>query len=377
MYRVLRFYIRLVPIVTSGSYVDCIFSQPQRPRCQCPRTSEDIDPTIQQGLRPRRYGQPRLPIELCEYIIDFLWDDIDALEACALTHPVLGVRCDYRVDEISRDTCLEDEVGLARLSKDLLASAAYSRYFGTIKIRVPGHSSWCYTVPLRLASRLTQLKQLELIGVFDSQKTHPSLSKHFGLFRSVTVIRLAECTFAAFADFARFIMSFPNLSTLDIVDVDWNQYVVLPHILGKSRTKKFHPKEIYIDLSIGRQGYLAQLFDWLVTTPATKSAVTLYIEIRFAEDFASLAKYIKAAEEALIQLRVHTHPGMMEAAHLSGEPVVVITNTHVVDTMLQITWASDRLLHSKGFSSMVWVLRMSPPCFLFCRTRLDNSNESH
>lgn len=295
--------------------VDCIFmhSLPS----QANHDANMDSPSLQQQPTGPSYNL-RLPLELCEYIIDFLWDDLDALEACALAYPVFATRADYRMDDISRANCLTNEAAMNSLSRDLFASSAYSRYFDTLKIRVEEYASWCPSVPLRLGPKLSRLNQLELIGVFTSHKTHYDTTKHFSLFRSITILRLADCTFPKFADFARFIIAFPNLSTLEINDVDWDEYLVLQHILGKSRTKKFHIKDLYIDVSIGRVDYLGQLFNWLITTPAPKTITTLSIQIRFVEDIAPITKFLKTSGEVLRQLKIYTQPGLMQRAQISG-----------------------------------------------------------
>lgn len=288
------------------------------------KTSQTPDKPTQKPptASKRRRGQYsgfRLPLELCEYIIDFLWDDLDALEACALTCREFATRCDYSMDGISRANCLTNEAGLNSLFKDLLASKEYSRYFDILKIRVEEHSSWVSAAPLRLASKLPRLQQLELIGVFDSKKSHFNSIQHFGSFRSITTLRLAECIFPKFADFARFVISLHNLSTLDILDVDWDEYLIQQNILGPKRTKKLHLKDFYIDVSFGRRGYLAQLLNWFGTTPVNKTITTLSVEIRFAGDFDCLTKFLQSCGDALHQLKIHTHPGIMQEASLSGE----------------------------------------------------------
>lgn len=265
------------------------------------------------------YLNLRLPLELCEHIMDFLWDDLDALGACALTCPAFAIRSDYLMDGISRANCLTSEKALNALFSDLLASKEYSRYFDVLKIRTEECTSWVTTAPLRLASKLPRLEQLELIGVFDPKRSHHNSIQHFSCFRSVTTLRLAECAFSKFVDFARLVMALRNLTTLDILDVEWGEYQIQPNLLGPSRAKKLHFTDLYIDVSIGRHGYVPQLLNWFMTTPVTQTITTLSVEIRFARDYEFLTKFLRTSGDTLRRLKVHTQPGIMREAPLSGE----------------------------------------------------------
>ncbi len=338
MLRVLNVYVRLTTIIIAGCYISPRDSPSRVPASQPESHVLAAVPHSERKNLKHNRSAPGLPLELCQYILDFLWDDRDALLACTDVYP-LNLRAEVMVANIYKITLdpLSTELDTENLTRDFLASPTFPLYFSklTVQVQDRSSSSWCYKIPLRFASKLTRVENLTLLGVFDSHKTHFPLTTYFGFFRSVTIILLGDCTFPGFADMARFIISFPNLSELNIRNVDWSQYIVLPHILGKSRTKKMRLRKLGIlaQCSVGRQDYLHQLLSWLHTTPVIKSLGILTVEVAFPANFEVLAHFLKTAGDALEQLKVYVVPGLLHGSHIPGEHDEVPLSTLTLNCM--------------------------------------------
>ncbi len=189
-------------------------------------------------------AEPRLPIEVCERVIEAVYDDdyrfvstsLATLSRCALVCRAWRPRAQRILFEY---VSLRDKDTLYRFAALLDASPELGSYVRTLALRgylhVPYSPAVLFLTELR--GKLTNLAELFILGFDDAEKAAkplpegekelPCLPFHryfLSLLTSITHIRRLDFVgvrFPSFGDFARFLNMVPNLKELYCYRVSW------------------------------------------------------------------------------------------------------------------------------------------------------------
>ncbi|KAI0936518.1 hypothetical protein AcV5_004635 [Taiwanofungus camphoratus] len=165
-----------------------------------------------------------VPLELCDYIIDFLHNDRRALAACSLTcRAWLPAARFHLFDSIvlyNARLC----TAFNRLLENSPALGLYVRELSIAKLSSSGRLeedaaelSFVQRLLPSIFRHLVQLKSLGLSLLDVNVTIRSSLAQRL----SVTELVLQYCQFPAFADFLLLFYSFPQLQSLTVRGVTW------------------------------------------------------------------------------------------------------------------------------------------------------------
>lgn len=172
----------------------------------------------------------RLPLEVCELIIDFaaeFWEYSDfceqprrtTLHACALTCRAWVPRCRYHLfytsDLLQNADHLAGYVRMLRAHPDLTTLARRLRISGTFD-NVKAH--WISTLPLSLCPLLPNLTHIVFTAQVSKQLTpfHPQFFQTLSQFKTVTELHYTCHACQPFSNFCRFVLAFHNLRRLHV-----------------------------------------------------------------------------------------------------------------------------------------------------------------
>ena len=198
-------------------------------------------------LRSRAEVKPRLPIEVCEYIIDAVFDDryrlapvsLDTLSSCALVCQAWRPRA-QRV--LFGYVILRDREGLYRFSELLDTSPELASYVQILALRGNIHLAYSTAMlfPAVLRGRLINLQSLYIDEldpedravrrpqIDDKELSTLPIHPYFPyLLTSISRIRRLDLTlirFPSFADFARVLNALSNLEELCCERVSWSVF---------------------------------------------------------------------------------------------------------------------------------------------------------
>ncbi|RDX49083.1 hypothetical protein OH76DRAFT_1403985 [Lentinus brumalis] len=201
-------------------------------------------------------AKPRLPIEVCERVIEEVYDkdyrfvstSLATLSSCALVCRAWRPRA-QRV--LFQYVLLRDKDALYRFAELLDASPELGTYVHTLELRghlhVPYSPAVLFLTALR--GRLTNLVELYMHGFEDAKKAAnplPEAEKELpflpihryfpSLLTSISHIRrldLVDVRFPSFGDFARFLSALPNLKKLFCYLVSWAVLGLEPVCMAK------------------------------------------------------------------------------------------------------------------------------------------------
>ncbi len=201
-------------------------------------------------------AEPRLPIEVCERVIEAVYDDLylfvstslATLSRCALVCRAWRPRAQRILFEY---VLLRDKDVLYRFAALLDASPELGTYVRTLELRghlhVPYSPAVLFLTALR--GRLTNLAELYIHGFQDDEKAANPLPdgkrelpflpiyRYFpSLLTSISHIRRLEFVnvrFPSFGDFARFLSALPNLKALYCYLVSWAVLGLEPVCMAK------------------------------------------------------------------------------------------------------------------------------------------------
>ncbi|KAI0712801.1 hypothetical protein C8T65DRAFT_173848 [Cerioporus squamosus] len=188
--------------------------------------------------------KPRLPIEVCERVIEAVYDDkydsvpaaLATLARCALVCRAWRLRAQRVLFEF---VLLRDKNGLYRFAELLDASPELGTYVRTLELR--GHLHVPYSPAVLfltlLRGKLPNLLNLYIRGFTDGEKAaeplpegvkelpclpiHPYLPSLLTSISHIRTLRIADVKFPSFGDFARLLSMLPNLKWLSCVRVSW------------------------------------------------------------------------------------------------------------------------------------------------------------
>ncbi len=201
-------------------------------------------------------AKPRLPIEVCERVIEAVYNDnydfvstsLATLSSCALVCRAWRPRA-QRV--LFDHVLLQDKDALYRFAELLHTSPELGTYVRTLELRgylhVPHSPAVLFLTALR--GKLTSLAGLYIYGFHDREKAanplpegHKELPflpihRYFpSLLTSISHIRrldFVDVRFPSFGDFARFLSALPNLKELYCDNVSWAVLGLEPVCMAK------------------------------------------------------------------------------------------------------------------------------------------------
>ncbi len=202
-------------------------------------------------------AKPQLPIEVCERVIEAVYNDyyhfvstsLATLSSCALVCRAWRPRAQKVLFEY---VLLRDKDALYRFAELLDASPELGTYVHTLALRgylhVPYSPAVLFLAALR--GRLTNLAKLYINSFDDAekaanplpegQKELPFLPIHryfpsllTSISHSIRTLNFAELRFPSFGDFARFLSTLPNLKELACYRISWAVLGLEPVCMAK------------------------------------------------------------------------------------------------------------------------------------------------
>lgn len=177
-------------------------------------------PPLYHDVRRLIMQNARLPVEVCERIIDYCIGHPGTLYSCSLTCRSWVPRTRIWLFEIRYVEYRDD---LKRLTAALKSQPENGTFLYTLVI-VGGDDrdlSWINAVPRQLAPLLPNLRELRFTSV-SFLNLHPTfMTSVTTLLHKVTTLYLRSPHFSTFNQAMRFLLAFPHLSDLTINALSW------------------------------------------------------------------------------------------------------------------------------------------------------------
>ena len=206
----------------------------------------------------------RLPPELHDHILDFLHDDIFSLKVCSLTCrlwvPTSYFHIFYRVSTPSPyfraafGRLLQRSPRIGNLVRQFSLSSVAMRVSAGFDPASALQDDRPEVSPTTFSS-LTSVKQLEVLVLTVDPALQASLVQNF---QTVSDLTLQYCHFPTFGAFVKLFRSIPNLETLAIRGVTWDQSdTIIPE-------RTVQPPGLK-QLSLGRELNVPAIVEWILT----------------------------------------------------------------------------------------------------------------
>lgn len=216
---------------------------------------------------------------------------------------------DTIVAEVSREPHLGSYVEMISICRRMIFSSDDS-----------SSSPWYHTFPLRLASKLPNVRELILDSKVDTSKMLSSSISLLRTFRSIDRIVLSECRFGTFTDFIRLLLFFPQLVDLKLTDITWTSQHNLAHLLGKARSKNFRLRCLTADATRHPE-FVTPFMAWLETTPSRDSLEELHLRLHGDGAFHGVATFFKAGAQNLREVSFNVVRGRIAGMHSDAQCV--------------------------------------------------------
>ena len=263
---------------------------------------------------------PRVPFELSDYIIDFLYADPSALSACALAcrswapaarfHLFRSVTLQNRNFTTPFQRLLNTSPDLGWYVRELIVA----KFVDAVPSAPPPSPSSvlqeCTPTAVERAlphifAGIPALRTLSLSHV--DMKCIPDLKG----FRhpSVSALSLSYCQFSQFADIVDLVACFPNLAELSLAGLTWRE---------ESRVCYPAPIPFLRKLILGRDTDSEVLFAWFEAAQLHASLTTLVARCATEHDAELVGQFLKLAGPSLQHLDLDwSMSGDKSARHLS------------------------------------------------------------
>ena len=237
---------------------------------------------------------PRLPLELSDYIIDFLHDDAKALKACSLTcqawvpaarfHLFRAVAVKTASNTSSFQRLLDRSPSLGLYVRELSAEKL-ADIVAIATAEQPPSQPAQNTLPVILAHtpslRTLSLSHLDLQCLLDVRGLgHPTVSS----------LTLSYCQFTDLADIIDLVSGFPRLTSLSLSGLTWKD---------EKRTPLPSPAPTLRSLRLGREMDSERLFEWLQAASFHESLIDLSARCASEPEADLLGAYLKHAGPSL------------------------------------------------------------------------------
>lgn len=263
---------------------------------------------------------PRVPPELCDYVIDFLHDDRRSLSACSLTckawlpavrYHMFGsvILQKHRFDTFSHLLYSSPHIG--SYVKDLtIEKLSYpqpkldgdlARYhpFDAMEQLFPSIFSH---LPAVTSLSVTLVEMNATAAIPMAPIVRDSLMRNL---RSVEDLTINYCRFNAFEDLVDILHSFPRLRCLALHGITWRDR------FGR-RTQKPPVLPPLIKLTLGRDMDVVSIIDWLMSESMHCSVRSLYASSSTESDANAIAKVVVSLGPCLQDLELDWYPSRLK-----------------------------------------------------------------
>lgn len=243
-----------------------------------------------------------IPIELSDYILDFLHEDRKALKKCSLIcrswYPSARYHLYSRIYLPSPTAC--------RLLHQLFESSSYlgqfTRYLNLSKAMSPTSDKDSEDTNSKLAvlwpplfAALPHVEELELSFLEIDTPFHTALLPNFP---RLTTLTLQYCRFPSFGHFAAALLSFPSLRQCTLRGISWES--TQPAFAGAVPAERGSVPQISItSLTLGRDIDLQVLVEWLLQEHLCDALEAVVACCAFAQDAVILGELLRAAAPTL------------------------------------------------------------------------------
>ncbi|CCL99322.1 uncharacterized protein FIBRA_01338 [Fibroporia radiculosa] len=263
--------------------------------------------------------------ELCDQIIDYLWDDRSALAACALTCRAWLPRARFHTF-----CCVKvgGPVEFMRFSRLLDASPSVASFVRRIVVVSRTKLDWWpKSTPTRvdrewplLVRNLPKVEDLELVKLSIDALSNEAVKLLPGLLSIVRILRLESCTGWTRVDLPRFLSSALRMNELHLLDVSWQPSIHFDYrtpngaISPKSATGSSMPAEGARIEALKVTLYDRKVGAWILTGPFTLQISQLFVGLSPGEERIprELQMFLLRAGETLRHLVLsygsHTRP---------------------------------------------------------------------
>ncbi|PCH38743.1 hypothetical protein WOLCODRAFT_149683 [Wolfiporia cocos MD-104 SS10] len=160
----------------------------------------------------------QLPTEICEMIIDWMWDRTRMLKRCALVCKAWTPRCRYQMQRqvaLWSRSHVQGHARRARAQPHLLQQARSVFVVGAAKRSERGPVPHLGTFAMMNAAKLPLVWRLDIqSAMWKPSDFHPLVFVHLSAFSSLTMLRLVDVTFPKVRDFGRLVCALPSLVRL-------------------------------------------------------------------------------------------------------------------------------------------------------------------
>ncbi|KAL4250258.1 hypothetical protein ABKN59_003101 [Abortiporus biennis] len=254
---------------------------------------------------------PRLPIEIQEYIVELCACDGDydrsryTLLSCALTCRTWLARSQLHL--FSHVIIRNGKTFRAFVNG--LKLRPINGYF-VHDLEIKDHNaehSWINLVPLQLPLLLPKLTSLRLEKI-QMTNIHPNFFQNFSQFKRITQLVVQSIEFDKFIDFARLVISLPNLRCLQILRrIQWKEGsgILIPHLIGKTLSKKVQLTHLCI-VFMDDPHINSTIIDWLLWTSSMKSLKEFeMLCLPYTENFANpVTKFLESCGSSINRLSI-------------------------------------------------------------------------
>lgn len=266
-----------------------------------------------------------LNFDVLTYLASALYDEGDlaclatCAQVCRLWHSVTR-RFIFREIQISTAFCL------ATFEALLISDPSIGPLVSRLRIRplvsgpAPAASAWIIGIPRILPTKLTKLRHIELVNLYENGRHCPTIFLHaFLTFTSVERLTVRDSTIVVNLLFA-FICALPNLKHVTIGFLHPLLASIYPYPV-----QLLNPTFTTLDLHIGG-AYpfgLGKVLDWLVERSVTSRLRSLSLDI-YQGQVVDAGKYLRDHGELLEHLSLNIRPLNTEITPAEDEGSIVI-----------------------------------------------------
>ncbi|KAH9858205.1 hypothetical protein C2E23DRAFT_719362 [Lenzites betulinus] len=241
---------------------------------------------------------PKVPLELSDFIIDFLHNDARSLAVCARVCRAWAPAARFH---LFRSIVLQNHK-LSSSFQRLLGSrpelGLYVRHLTVAKLTTaadvflpakPSSSAEDTDAFPHVFDHLPHLRSLTLAHMDLKDVKELRSLRH----ASLTDVTLSYCQFADFADIVDLVNSFPRLATLSLAGLTWKEEL---------RPPAARPIPSLTSLALVREVYTERLFEWLVAAGLHTSITALVARCASEADTDLFGPFLKLAGPTLREL---------------------------------------------------------------------------
>ncbi|CDO70005.1 hypothetical protein BN946_scf184354.g7 [Trametes cinnabarina] len=275
------------------------------------------------SIFPRRAS---LPPELCDYTIDYLWDDIESLRACSLAcrawlpssrfHLFRNVRLRHADDVERFRALLSSAPGIVHCVRKLSFSADYN---GATPEGSPREDDAWVNGVAELLPMLSHVTALGIARVRWHALSDETRAAFAGLFKGVRQLFLFEVSFDASRDVIAFLSGFPALEELYFQAVSWKHDSPSPFedpntLHEYADAGSMHLSYLFLD----PKSSPTLVTEWILKHPESQQLRSIQLCWRELQNTQAVGDLLQASGASLESLHVEFPAGISEDAVLQN-----------------------------------------------------------